>query len=115
MIYLVTDNIELFASEYYTIISLQDALKLIQDWDVVQFDTETSGKNAHIAELLCAQFGNKKANIQIVVDCKNNKNILAFKNILESKLIIGQNLKFDIQFLYNYKIIPRKTYDTMIV
>ena len=29
--------------------------------------------------------------------------------------MIGQNLKFDLQFLFNYGIVPRKIYDTMIV
>ena len=38
-----------------------------------------------------------------------------YKNILENTLIIGQNLKFDLQFLYNYNIVPRNVYDTMIV
>ena len=37
------------------------------------------------------------------------------KEVLENKYIVGQNLKFDLQFLYNYGIIPRKVYDTMIV
>lgn len=41
--------------------------------------------------------------------------IKLYKDILESKLIIGQNLKFDLQFLYNYGIIPLRVYDTMIV
>lgn len=34
---------------------------------------------------------------------------------MESKFIVGQNLKFDLQFLYNYGIIPLRVYDTMIV
>ena len=36
-------------------------------------------------------------------------------SLLENTLIIGQNLKFDLQFLYNYNIVPRNVYDTMIV
>lgn len=79
---------------------------------MVQFDTETSGIDPHIAQLLCAQFGNKED--QIVVDCLTI-DILNYKNILQEKFIIGQNLKFDIQFLYNYEIIPKRVYDTMIV
>ena len=40
---------------------------------------------------------------------------LKYKELLENKYIIGHNLKFDLQFLYNYGIIPRKVYDTMTV
>lgn len=35
--------------------------------------------------------------------------------MLETKRVIGHNLKFDLQFLYNYDIKPTKVYDTMIV
>ena len=38
-----------------------------------------------------------------------------FKEVLETKRVIGHNLKFDLQFLYNYDIKPTKVYDTMIV
>lgn len=114
MIYLVSNNPELFKSPDYSIISLQEAYDLIKEWDVIQFDTETGGRNCHLVPLLCAQFGNRAANTQIVVDCNGNNNILTFKTLLETKLIIGQNLKFDLQFLYNYKIVPTNIYDTMI-
>ena len=71
-------------------------------------------RDARVCDLLCAQFGNKAANTQIVVDC-TTVDIRRYKDILENTYIIGHNLKFDLQFLYNYSIIPRKVYDTMIV
>lgn len=114
MIYLVTGNGRLFKSEYYNIISLEESLKIIQKWDIVQFDSETSGRDPHICKILCVQFGNKQANIQIVVDTETI-NIVHYKDILENKLLIGHNLKFDIQFLYNHQIIPTKVWDTMII
>lgn len=114
MIYLVTGNQQLFESEYYEIISIERSLELINSWDIVQFDTETSGRDPHICKILCAQFGNRAAGIQIVVDTLTI-NILYYKSILETKLLVGHNLKFDIQFLYNHKIIPTKVWDTMIV
>ena len=40
---------------------------------------------------------------------------MLYKDILETKLLIGHNLKFDLQFLYNHKIIPRHVWDTMII
>lgn len=84
----------------------------MKNWECIQFDTETTGRSAQLCQLLCAQFGHD--GIQIVVDCQTIS-ILNYKKLLESKLIIGQNLKFDLQFLYNYEIIPRHIYDTMIV
>jgi DNA polymerase-1 len=114
MIYLVTKNQELFNNNVYEIIGVDESLSLLSSWNIIQFDTETDGKDAHINSLLCAQFGNKKADTQIVVDCKTI-DIKLYKEILESRFIVGQNLKFDLQFLYNYSIIPKKVYDTMIV
>ena len=114
MIYLVTENRTLFQSEFYEIISLEKSLEIINTWDLVQFDTETSGRDPHVCKILCAQFGNRAAGIQIVVDTLTT-DILLYKEILETKLIIGHNLKFDIQFLYNHGIIPTNVWDTMIV
>lgn len=114
MIYLVTGNRQLFESEFYTIIPAIDALNIITKWDLVQFDTETSGRDSHCCKILCAQFGNRAADTQIVVDTETT-NILLFKQILETKLLIGHNLKFDIQFLYNHGIIPTQVWDTMVI
>lgn len=114
MIYLVTSNQQLFESPVYKVISVNESLQIMEPWKVVQFDTETDGRDAHVNHLLCAQFGNKVAGTQIVVDC-STVDIRQYKSILESKLVIGHNLKFDLQFLYNYSIIPLQVYDTMIV
>lgn len=114
MIYLVTSQTELFQDDLYTIITKEAALKMMQSWDVIQIDSETNGRDAHICDFLCFQFGNRTADAQIVVDC-STVDIKYFKNLIEDNLVIGQNLKFDLQFLYNYGIVPRQVYDTMIV
>ena len=114
MIYFVTNQKELFDNDIYKIISIEESLNIINTWKYIQFDTETSGRDAHIGKLLLAQFGSIDKLIQIVVDC-TTIDIKLYKYQLENKYIIGQNLKFDIQWLYNYSIIPRKVYDTMIV
>lgn len=114
MIYLVSAQQSLFESDLYSSMSVEESLREISSWDKIQFDSETSGRNAHLCEILCVQLGNDKANKQIVVDTATI-NIKQYKRLLESKPIIGHNLKFDLQFLYNYGIIPRKVYDTMIV
>lgn len=114
MIYLVTKQKELFEAEEYTVITVEESLRLLDSCGVLQYDSETSGIDCHIGKLLCVQFGNKQKDFQIVVDC-TTVDILNYKKVLEEKLIVGQNLKFDLQWLYNYDIIPRRVYDTMIV
>ena len=114
MIYLVTTQQELFNNPEYTIITVEESLQLLSGCKVLQFDSETTGRDARLCNVLCIQFGNKEKDFQIVVDC-TTIDITVYKDILENTLLIGQNLKFDLQFLYNYHIIPRKIYDTMIV
>ena len=114
MIYLVSAQQELFNNEEYKLISIEESLAMLSSCEILQVDSETIGRDARICDLLCFQFGNKEKDFQIVVDC-TTVSILRYKDILESKLLVGQNLKFDLQFLYNYGIIPRKVYDTMIV
>lgn len=114
MIYLVTKNTELFDNPEYIIVSPQLAIDLLNKQKTLQFDTETTGVDPHIDKLLTMQFGTYDRQIQIVVDC-TTINPVAFKQPLEEKFIIGHNLKFDLQFLYNLNIKPNKVYDTMII
>ena len=114
MIYLVTATAELFENEIYKTIGVNESLSILNEWKMVQFDTETESKDPHVGSLLLVQFGSIDKKTQIVIDC-TTINILLYKDILETKYLIGQNLKFDLQWLYNYSIIPLKIYDTMIV
>lgn len=114
MIYLVTATAKLFENEIYKTIGVKESLSILNEWKMVQFDTETLGKDPHVGSLLLVQFGSIDKKTQIVIDC-TTINILLYKDILETKYLIGQNLKFDLQWLYNYSIIPLKIYDTMIV
>ena len=115
MIYLVTLNQELFINDLYKIISPSESLEMLSSWGpLIQIDSETNGRDAHINDLLCFQIGKSDGSDQIVIDC-STVDIKFYKDILESKYCVGQNLKFDLQFLFNYGIIPRKVYDTMIV
>ena len=114
MIYLVTNQQQLFELPEITVISLKQALQMADSWDMIQYDSETNGRDAHLCDVLCIQLGDVSSDNQIVVDA-TTIDIKAFKNILESHYIVGHNLKFDLQFLFNYGIVPRKVYDTMIV
>ena len=114
MIYLVTGQQQLFESDLYKVISIEESLQLLNSCKILQYDSETSCKNPYFGNILCIQFGNKEKDFQLVVDT-TTIDILKYKDILETKPLIGHNLKFDLQWLYNHKIIPRKVYDTMIV
>ena len=114
MIYFVTNSVQLFESESFTCISIEESLRILNTWKIIQFDSETTGRDARVCNIMCIQFGNKKANTQIVVDT-TTVNILLYKEVLENIPMIGQNLKFDLKFLYKHNIIPKVVYDTMIV
>lgn len=112
MIYLVTNNPNL--DSRYTKISVDESLKMLEEQEELQYDSETTGRDSHLCDLLCVQFGYGHGKVQIVVDC-TTVDIRQYKQILESKLLIGHNLKFDLQFLYNYEIVPLKVWDTMVI
>ena len=103
MIYFVTTQGELYPSDKYTIITAEKSLEIMEDWKVIQFDTETSGLNCHLDTLLTMQFGSSDGETQIVVDCTTIDPTL-YKSKLESAYLEGQNLKFDLQFLYLWMI-----------
>ena len=114
MIYFVTRQTQFYSPEHYTNITPNESLEMMKDWQVIQTDSETSGRDPHLCKLLLIQFGNDKADARIVVDC-TTVDVCIYKELLESRRLILQNGKFDLQFLYNHGIIPRKVYDTMIV
>ena len=80
MIYLVTGQLNLFKSDAYKTITVEQSLEMMKDWKAVQYDSETDGRDAHINKILCIQFGNDAADAQIVVDT-SSINILYYKEI----------------------------------
>ena len=44
MIYLVTKQQQLFESDLYKVIDELKALEMMEDWNLVQFDSETTGR-----------------------------------------------------------------------
>lgn len=109
MIYLVTLNRELFNSRDYKIIGIDESLSLLDSLRIVGVDTETSGIDCHKDKLLSLQLGCYE--FQIVIDCLT-VNILKYKEYLESdRLFLFWNAKFDLKWLYKYKIVPKKVYD----
>lgn len=53
----------------FTALTIEESLRMIDSWSMIQFDTETIGLDPHLNTLLCAQFGDPSGSIQIVVDC----------------------------------------------
>lgn len=114
MVYLVTRQQNLFKDSDYVCITPEQSLRLMDSWKRIQVDTETSGRDAHLCKLLCIQFGNDKADARIVVDT-TTVDVCLYKKLFEERVLILQNGKFDLQFLYNYGIVPMHVYDTMII
>lgn len=117
MIYLVSDSIDVSGLDWVKSISLEESKSMILKWPVVQFDTETTGLDPHVCKLISLQFGYKDfksgSHDEIVVDCTS----IAperYKSVIENSSLVGHNLKFDLEFLYNHSIVPLNIYDTMI-
>lgn len=112
MIYLVTSNLELYDNDTYKIIDVKDSLRLLDKLEYVGLDCETSGLKVHENKLLSLQLGCYE--FQVVIDC-TTINILDYKEYLESdRVFIGHNLKFDLQWLFLYQIVPKRIYDTYL-
>lgn len=108
MVYLVTTENRLVDTPY-KIISVEESLKLLSTLSIVGLDTETSGLDCHNDTLLSLQLG--CYDFQIVIDC-TKINILLYKDYLESnREFLFWNAKFDLKWLYKYKIVPKKVYD----
>lgn len=108
-IYLVTAQRQLFDNDTYKIISVEESLRLLDSLTIVGLDTETSGLDPHTNDLITIQLG--CFDFQVVVDCKTI-DITLYKEFLESdRLFVGWNIKFDLKWLFKYKIVPKKVYD----
>lgn len=44
MIFLVTGNLQLFESPDYKIVSLEESLQMLNQWQMFQYDSETTGR-----------------------------------------------------------------------
>lgn len=109
MIYLVTNQKELFKNEVYKIISVEESLKLLNTLTIVGLDTETEGLDPWTKGLKSIQLGNYE--FQIVIDT-TTISPLVYKEYLESdRLFIGWNLKFDLKFLFRQGIVPKRVWD----
>ncbi|MCD4793245.1 MAG: DNA polymerase I [Bacteroidales bacterium] len=109
---------------YLLIETEEDIEKLVgklEKTDEFCFDTETTGTDPHLAELIGIAFSYRKYEAYYV-PIPENKNsaqkiIEKFKPVLENKSIkkIGQNIKYDIIILANHGInVTGNVFDTML-
>jgi len=91
--------------------TVEDCLEYFKNHESIAIDTETQGRDAHVKKILSLQIGD--ANNQYVIDCRYT-DIKKFKNLLESKLCILHNAKFDYKFLKASGIVMEHIYDTML-
>ena len=94
--------------------TVEESLKEISLWEVIQVDSETSGSDAHLSDFMCIQLGNDARDKRLVIDT-STINVVIYKELIESKFCILQNAKFDLKFFFKHGIVPRRIYDTMIV
>ena len=109
MVYLVTNQKELFENSSYKIIGVDESLSLLSPLTEISADTETEGLDEYTKELLSVQLGNKE--FQIVIDCKNI-DITLYKDLFESdKVFVFWNALFDLRFFYKRGIYIKNVWD----
>jgi len=116
MIYLVSNQTELFDVSHFSIISLEESIDILKNLNVIALDTETSGLDPHTKKLLLLQLGNEE--IQVLFDIASFNysipNSLKFFLNTHKALYVIQNAKFDLKFLFKQDVILRSIYDTML-
>jgi DNA polymerase I len=94
-----------------TLCSVQDSLDYLEQFDSIGADTETSGFDPYTCKFYTLQLGDRE--VQYVIDL-STIDIQEYKNLLETKELIGHNFKFDLRFLYHQRIVPTRVYDTFL-
>jgi len=118
------DSIETIPHQYYLVENEMQRASLRAELSVQKefcFDTETTGLNTQIADIVCLSFAFRKHEAYCVVlpadKSEAQKIIDEFREIFADENVtkIGQNIKYDILMLSNYNIeVKGKLYDTML-
>ena len=114
MIHLITQQKRFFTDLIDTQSSLQDCFEYISKLKYISLDSETSGLCCHTHKLYSIQVGDKHNQWFIDWNVMTKSDILKLKTILESKIIIGQGLKFDMGFLMKQGIYLKRIWDTYL-
>ncbi len=121
---LADHNIENTKHDYQLINNIDDMKSLaerLKKQKAISFDTETTGIDPHLAELVGLSFSYEKAKAYYIPIPENKEEAIAicshFKDVLEDPSIvkIGQNIKYDISMMKWYDVeVKGKYQDTMI-
>lgn len=107
-------NIKLISKEwgeYFPHSTLEECIEYCRELKYISLDTETQGFDPHTKELLTLQIGDK--NTQFIIDVLTT-DITLLKPLLESKIILMHNAKFDFRFLYKKGIDIKNIFDTFL-
>lgn len=107
-------NPQLVCSNIWKPSKVSDILEYFSNKDEISLDTETEGFDPYTKGLLTIQLGDSENQFVIEYTTLSKEDIASFKNLLEKKLLILHNAKFDLRFLYHQGIYPRKVFDTYI-
>lgn len=99
------------STKYRVTTVIQRAIKLLQEVDEIEFDTETTGLDFLNNDIVLYQFGAK--GFRFVIN-QADFPITLFKEVLETKKIIIHNAKFDLKYLFKHGIVPTDIYDTFL-
>lgn len=110
MIHVITNQKRVFDTEF-KLSSIKDAIEYCAELPEICLDTETEGFKCHEGSMLMLQIGDNEN--QFLIDT-TTVDVRIFKELLESKLLVIQNAKFDLQWLYKKRIIPNQIYDTFL-
>lgn len=118
------ETIETVPHQYYLVENEMQRASLRAELSVQKefcFDTETTGLNTHLAEIVCLSFAYRKHEaycVTLPVNRDEAQKVLdEFREVFadENVVKIGQNLKYDILMLSNYGVeVKGKLYDTML-
>ena len=108
MIYLVSNR--LFDTDTYKLATCEDVLEYFKDKFEIETDSETKLDflDGYMFTLQLGDYEN-----QFVIDGTCN-DLLQFKDLLENKLLILQNAKYDLKFLLKLGIKPKLVYDCFL-
>jgi DNA polymerase-1 len=115
MVYFIT-NQRFIETEDIKQGSFQQCIEYISNIYEIGVDTETEGFDPYTKKILSIQVGDYTDQFFIEWMSLTKKQTLQLKEILESKdkLILLQNAKFDLKFLYLQFIYPQNIYDTFL-
>ena len=101
--------------------SISDLISILQASDEFCFDSETTDLNTINAELVGLSFSIKENQAYYIPVSANQQEAQALMDLFkplfldETKTLVGQNIKYDLQVLKNYGIeIKNKLWDTMV-